>query len=311
LEPGLINWLRVAVLAVIWGSSFMIVSVALQGLGPFSVAAIRIALAAVILLVLTRMKGLSLPSIRGGDGRLVWLAAAGFGLFSMALPFFLLSWGQQYVASGFAGVTMAAVPLLVLPLAHFLVPGDRLNLPKGVGFVIGFSGVIVLIGLEAFDARGGALETWARLACFGAAAGYAVGSIITRLAPKVDELAFAAAATMLAAVMIVPVALLVEGLPSQIGAGTLLAVLYLGVVPTALANLLLVAVIRSAGPSFMSLVNYQVPVWSVIFGAVFLGEALPSRTLWALALILAGVAISQWRTLRRLIFKNRTIAGVK
>jgi drug/metabolite transporter (DMT)-like permease len=311
LEPGLINWLRIAVLALIWGSSFMTVSVALQGLGPLNVAAMRIALAAVILLVLTRMKGSRLPSMRGGDGRKIWIAATGFGLFSMALPFFLLSWGQQYVASGFAGVTMAAVPLLVLPLAHFLVPGDRLTLPKAVGFVIGFAGVIVLIGLQAFDARGGALETWARLACFGAAGGYAVGSIITRLAPKVDELAFAAAATMLAAVMIVPVALIVEGPPTQIGAGTLVAVLYLGVVPTALANLLLVAVIRSAGPSFMSLVNYQVPIWSVIFGAVFLNEALPSRTLAALALILAGVAISQWRSLRRLFSKNRTIAPVK
>ncbi len=296
MEAGLVNWLRLGVLGMIWGSSFMAVSVAIRDFGPITVAAGRITLGALILLTLLRAMGLSLPSIRGAQGRLVWLAALGFGSFSMALPFFLLGWGQRYVTSSFAGVTMAAVPLLVLPLAHFLLPGEQMNRRKVSGFAIGFAGVVVLIGWGAFSSSGLGLEPLARLACFAAAACYAIGSIITRLAPKVDPIMFAATATMLGASMILPAALLLEGVPRVAPGPSLWALLYLGVVPTAAANLLVVSVIRSAGASFMSLVNYQVPVWSVVFGAAFLSEALPGRMFVALALILTGLALSQrWR----------------
>ena len=295
MEAGLVNWLRIGVLGMIWGSSFMAVTIAISGFGPITVAAGRIAIGAVILLTLMRFMGLSLPSSKGAEGRKVWLAALGFGVLSMALPFFLLSWGQHYVASGFAGVTMAAVPLLVLPLAHFLIPGEQLTPRKTLGFIIGFSGVIVLIGLDAFKSSGLGLEPLARMACFGAAACYAFGGIITKLAPKVDPISFAAAATMLAAIIIVPSAIALEGIPAALPTMPLLAVIYLGVVPTAVANLLLVSVIRSAGPSFLSLVNYQVPVWSVVFGTVFLSEVLPARTFVALGLIMFGMAVNQRR----------------
>jgi len=296
MEAGLINWLRIGVLGMIWGSSFMAVTIAIAGFGPITVAAARIVIGAVILLVLLRLMGLSLPSITGTDGRKVWLAAFGFGVLSMALPFFLLSWGQHYVASGFAGVTMAAVPLLVLPLAHFLIPGEQLTPRKALGFIIGFAGVIVLIGLDAFKSSGLGLEPLARLACFGAAACYAFGGIITKLSPKVDPFAFAAAATMLAAIIIVPAAFALEGVPNEFPTKPLIAIIFLGVIPTAVANLLLVSVIRSAGPSFLSLVNYQVPIWSVAFGALFLSEVLPARTFVALGLIMLGLAVNQrWK----------------
>lgn len=295
MEAGLINWLRIGALGIIWGSSFMAVTIAIKDFGPITVAAGRIAIGAIILLTLLRLLGLSLPSPRNANGRMVWLAAFGFGVMSMALPFFLLSWGQRYVASGFAGVTMAAVPLLVLPLAHFLIIGERLTPRKTLGFVIGFAGVIVLIGLDAFNSSGLGLEPLARLACFAAAACYAFGGIIAKLAPKVDQIAFATAATMLAALIIVPTAIVLEGVPTDITTAPLLAMIFLGVVPTAGANLLLVAVIRSAGPSFLSLVNYQVPVWSVVFGTLFLNEVLPTRTFFALGLILLGMAVSQRR----------------
>ena len=299
MEAGLINWLRLGALGMIWGSSFMAVSIAINGFGPISVAAGRIAIGAAILFLLVRSMGLSLPSIREKDGGKICITGGLMGVMSMALPFFLLSWGQLYVASGFAGVTMAAVPLLVLPLAHFLVAGEHLTPRKALGFLVGFAGVIVLIGLDAFKSSGLGLEPLARLACFGAAACYAFGGIITKLAPKVDPFAFAAAATMLATAIIVPVAIALEGVLSAYPTIPTLAVVFLGVVPTAMANLLLVSVIRSAGPSFFSLVNYQVPIWSVVFGATFLSEKLPAQTFFALGLILMGLLITQKFSLNR------------
>ncbi len=295
-----INWIRLVILAVIWGASFMSVTVALESVGPYVVVASRLTLGAVFLVTIAYAMGKGLPPVRGaGTGRL-WVFIAGMAVFSNVIPFLLLSWGQQVVASGFAGVCMAVVPLLVLPLAHVFVPGEVLTLRRLIGFVIGTLGVIVLIGPGAFAATGQNFELLARLACVGAAGCYAIGSIFTRLCPEVDRLSMAAAVLLLASVIILPVALIVEGVPQEISLNSLLALIYLGVLPTAVAQVLLTMVIRDAGPVFMSLVNYQVPLWSVFFGAVILSEPLPPSLMLAMALILGGVALSQLGALKRL-----------
>lgn len=289
------DWILLTLLGMIWGASFMGVKLALGGFGPITVAAIRITMGAAALTALAYARGLGLPPL---SQRRLWLHCIGMGMFSNAIPFMLLSWAETQVTSGFAGITMAVVPLLVLPLAHLLVPGEQMTRAKAVGFVIGFAGVIALVGRAAFASSGAESETLARFACIGASACYATGSIITRLSPPSNQISFGAAALIAATVAIVPTALIFEpGLPHP-DLTALGAVIYLGLFPTALATLLLVRVIQSAGPSFLSQVNYQVPVWSVLFGMVFLQEALPPRFLGALALILAGLGVSRapaWR----------------
>jgi len=296
-SPSLKNWILLITIGLIWGTSFMMMSVALRGFGPVSIAASRVTLAAILLVSFALLSGKGLPPLRGPKAGWVWAAALCMGFFSNAFPFFLLSWGQQYVASGFAGVTMAAVPLLILPLAHFLVPGERLSWLKGVGFTLGFIGVLMLIGLNAFKSLGVDNEATARLACFGAAGCYAIGSIITRLCPPVSKIALAAATMLMASLISLPMALWLEGVPEAMPLVPTLSILVLGVFPTAVAQLILVVIVRESGPSFMSLVNYQVPIWSLIFGALILGEHLPTQFFAALALILFGMALSQWKVL--------------
>lgn len=303
-EIAPVNWLRIAALGVIWGASFMAISLALEGVGPLTLVAVRLCLGASFLVSLSFATGHGLPPFRGRPAGRIWAFVAAMALFSNVFPFALLSWAQQVVASGFAGVTMAVVPLIVLPLAHVFVPGERMTLRRLAGFCIGTAGVVVLIGPGAFASSGNALELWARLACVGAACCYATGSILTRLCPAVDLMALAAAVLMAAALMLTPYALWVEGLPAGLTQNSALALLYLGLLPTGVAQILLVQVIRDAGPVFMSLVNYQVPVWSVILGVVLLAEPLPPSLLLAMALILSGVALSQIGALRRL-FRRR------
>jgi drug/metabolite transporter (DMT)-like permease len=225
--------------------------------------------------------------------RRTWTHAIGFGFFSNVLPFSLLGFGQSHVASGFAGITMAAVPLFTMILAQRFIPGERMTLPRIIGLGLGMAGVVTLIGPRAFASSGADLENLARLACVGSTLSYAIGSIITRRCPPVPLAAFSAAGLLAAAVMIVPTAVLIEGVPDLSGNfKPLLSVLYLGLMPTALATLLLVQVINSAGPTFLTQANYQVPVWSVIFGTLILHERLPAQFLAALGLILAGLLIS-------------------
>lgn len=293
------DWAMVSLLAVIWGASFMAVSVALRGFGPLTIVGARLALGALALWGLARVMGHGLPTPRGASGRRIWLHAVGMGALSNALPFFLLTWGQQHVTSGFAGITMAVVPLFTLIFAHFILADERMTLRKALGFVLGLGGVAVLIGPAAFGSTGAEAENWARVACILASSCYAAGSIVTRLCPPVPLVSLSAAALLAAAVMTAPLALVMEGAPPMTGGAPLLALIYLGLGPTALAALILVRVIRSAGPTFLIQTNYQVPVWSVIFGVAILNEALPPRFLAALALILAGLFVSRARAWRR------------
>lgn len=296
-KPGAINWVRIIAVAMIWGSAFMTVSIALRDFDPLTLAAGRIVIGAGALYALLKARGERLPAT---SERKIWGFAIAIGLLSSAVPFMLLSWGQQHVPSAFAGMSMAALPIFVLPMAHFLVPGDTMSLRKTIGFGIGFVGTVWLIGPGSIAQMTSDTEALARMACVSAAVCYAVGSIVTRLCPPVNQLALSTAALIVAMVLLVPLALLVEGVPQGISGRGWAAITYLGVVPTAVAFIIKVAVIRSAGPSFMTLVNYMVPVWSVLFGALFLSEALPPQLFGALAVILAGIAVSQAGTLRRL-----------
>ena len=296
-SPGVINWLRIAFIAIIWGSAFMMVRIALRHFEPLTLAAGRTIIAAIALYCLMRWRGIALPSFNNIS---LWRIVFLVGLLSSAIPFALLSWGQQHVPSAFAGMTMAALPIFVLPLAHFFVPGERIFLSKLIGFGVGFLGAVLLIGTSGHGVAEGRVETLARFACVAAAFCYACGSIATRQCPPINELALSTGSLILAAMFLLPIALLVEGPPNLPSLSGLLAVGYLGLIPTALAFVIKVSVIRSAGPSFMTLTNYQVPVWSVLAGSLFMGETLPTTLFIALALILLGVAIIQANVLRRI-----------
>jgi len=298
------SWAMVAILGLTWGATFLVIEIALRGITPFWLAAARIGFAALLMAAIWGARGAQLFEERA-TGR-DWLNLVFVGLLSSAVPFMLLSWGQQYVTSGFAGVSMAAVALMVLPLAHVLLPGERLNLRKICGFGVGFVGVVLLIGGQAFESTGAVLEPAGRLACLMAAACYAISSVKMRTLPAMDSIGLSTMTLLIGAVMVIAVAFAVEGPPPLPDLQTCITLAVLGLIPTAAANLLRVLVVRSAGPTFMSLVNYQVPVWSVLLGVWLLNEPLPASLLTAMALILTGVAISQWGALRRLFTRARS-----
>ena len=291
-----LNWLILLTLGIIWGASFLGVELALTGFGPITLAAGRVGAAAFILVTITIVYGDGLPRFQSKTDKRIWLHCLGMALFTNAIPFCLLSWGQQIVTSSFAGISMAVVPLFVLPLSHFLIPGEVMSRIKTIGFLFVFVGVALLIGGDKILASSPSspLILTAQMACVTASCCYAIGSIITRLCPTISALSFAATGLMIGGAILIPAALIFEGLPKDINFGVALAGLaFLAVFPTAVATILLTILVRRAGPPFLSLVNYQVPVWAVIIGAVVLNETLPGHFLMALAVILAGLFISQ------------------
>ena len=297
-NPGLISWALLVFLSIIWGASFISVSYALESFSPLMLAAVRILIASICVTSLAFIIGDKLPTLSTKEGQKIWLHCLGMGFFSNAIPFSLLSWGQQYVSSGFAGICMAIVPLLVLPLSIIFVSEEHFSFKKLIGFSVGFLGVILLIGPNSILNLSEDIISSARLACVGAAACYSIGSIITRRCPEVSLISFSAAALILASIIIVPIALITEGLPKNLTIKSFIAISYLGLIPTAVATIILVRIIQTAGPAFMSQVNYQVPIWSIIFGTLFLNEILPTQFFLAFLLIATGLLISQakiWR----------------
>ncbi len=294
-QPTSRDWSGVIALGLIWGGTFMVVALALEGYGPVTVATARTTLGALTLLTMMVLTGRKLPT---GNPKL-WGYIAVIGVLSTALPFMLLSWGQQYVASAFAGLSMAAIPLMVLPLAHFF-SDEPLNTRRLIGVSLGFSGALVLIGPGLAQIGQGA-EPFAQLACISAALCYSCASIFTRRCPPIDPVVLSALSLVVGAALLLPIMLVTEGLPSWEGTRPGLAIIALGLVPTAFTTLLRVSIIRSAGSVFLTLVNYQVPIWSMVFGAWILSEALPLRFYIALVMILTGLAISQWFSLRKML----------
>ncbi len=294
-QPTKQDWSGIFTLGLIWGGTFMVVAMALEGYGPITVATSRTTLGAITLLLLMRVTGRQMPVLTPALLTSIVL----IGVLSTAVPFLLLSWGQQYVPSAFAGLSMAAIPLMVLPLAHFF-SDEPLNLRRLVGVCLGFTGALVLIG-PGLAQLGQGTEPVAQLACVTAAMCYACSSILTRRAPPVDPVALAALTLLVGAVILLPIMLMTEGIPSWQNTRPTLALIVLGLVPTAFANLLRVTITRSAGSVFLTLVNYQVPIWSMVFGAWILSEALPFRFYVALVMILTGMAISQWFSLRKML----------
>ncbi|MEM7295038.1 MAG: DMT family transporter [Pseudomonadota bacterium] len=295
-RPGLDNWIAISVLGVVWGSAFMSMSVALRGFEPLTLAAIRVVVGALVLTFAGALMGQSTSALVRSAAPRDWGFLCVIGVITVTVPFLLLVWGLQFVSSSFAGIAMGTVPLLILPLAYFFSPDEGIGPRRIVGVCLGFIGLLALV--DGGD-RGAEVSLLGQLACVAAACCYAVGSIVTRRAPRLPPVAFAAVTLWIGAAFLVPLALIVDGLPARAPAWLpLVAVLYLGAMPTGMAAVLRVKVIQSAGSVFMSQTSYQVPLWAAVFGVMLLGEEPGLRLFGGLALILGGIAVSQSRPRR-------------
>lgn len=294
--PSHSNWVLLFFLSFVWGGAFMAMSVALDGYGPFTVAAGRISIGALALLSIVAVKRPGDLLIRDPKTLLFMLM---LGTMNFAMPFSLLAWGLQHVPSAFAGVAMGSSPIFVLVLAYLFIPDEQIGPRRIIGVILGFVGLMVLIlpGIATDGTEGGSIA--ARVACVVASLCYSIGAILIRRAPPIPPLVFTAGMLTAGSVILTPLALLLEGVPAITAERATWAMLYAGLIPTGLAFLLRVVLIQSAGPIFMSLVAYIVPIWAVVLGVILLNETLTISTYIGAAIILSGVGLTQLRFLKQ------------
>lgn len=273
-------------LAAIWGSSFAAIRVAVIEIPPMSLVAFRVVIGAVVLYAVMAARGLRLPR-----GWAHWKMGGWLALIGIGLPFFLIGWGQTRVESGMAAILMAVMPLATLVMAHFFNDDDRMTWGRLIGVAIGFGGVVVLVGPEALKGLGGDFPYQAAVAC--GAFCYALNAILTRNMPPAPMLSRATMVMVAGAALSVVAALILDGpYGLVVGAESLAASVYLGVLPTGLATIIYFHLIEARGATFFSFVNYLNPVFGVMWGAALLGEAVTATELGALATILLGITVA-------------------
>lgn len=296
-NPVLINWILLLSLVLLWGTSFMFTAIAVRTVDPLSLVFLRVVIGAIILTIYLYARNNRLPFTLQS-----WLIFALMGFVGNLFPFFLIAWGQKTIDSGLAGMIMAVMPLITMILAHYLIPGENLNRFKILGFVLGISGITILLG-PTF--KGETHEMLSAFAIFIAAGSYALNAILVRRLPHFSPRVAGAGVLLAASICLLPLWYAQQEIDfNRISQASLLSVIWLGIGPTGIATIILFAVIERAGPTFLSTINYLIPVVAFLAGVWLLSEPMSWSSLLALVIILSGIALTRFRSAHNARFKD-------
>lgn len=283
-HPGAAEFALLAAVSLTWGTSYMFTKIAVGAVPPFTLIAMRTIIAAVVMVAILGLSG-GMTRLSWRD--IGWLAIV--GLMSNAATLGLIATSVSLVDSSVTATTMSLVPLITALFAVFR--GDLPTVRAVVGIAIGFAGIIVLFGPEAFASFGDSARGAA--AAIGASVIFSASLFVMARVRHLPPLMVATGAVVFAALWTLPVAVAMDGvslaLPEPV---VVAAVLVLALFNTAAANLLVFALIARTGPAFTSYNNYLVPAVAVVCGSLFLGEAFTIQSAAGVALVLAGVAVS-------------------
>ncbi|GAB4477349.1 MAG: DMT family transporter [Anaerolineae bacterium] len=289
------DWGAFLLLSVVWGSSFLWIKVALDEIGPVTLVAFRLLFGVLGLLIVLAVRRPPLPADRA-----TWLKLALLGLTNTAIPFVLISWGEQFIDSGVTSILNASVPLFALVMAHFWLADERITWMRAAGLLIGFAGIVVLVSRDlSVESLGQNLP--GQIAVLVAAAFYAFSSVFTRRAlgdvsPIVQAFVPLVVADLATWALVPALELPWRGPALPI---TWLALAWLGLLGSCAAYLLYFSLIRSIGATRTTMVTYVIPVTGVALGVIFLGEPFDWLLLAATALIVTGIGIVNSRRAQR------------
>ncbi|SMX32979.1 DMT family transporter [Octadecabacter ascidiaceicola] len=288
------TWVELFLLAFLWGGSFLAIRLALNEVPFVTSVAHRVFWAALILWGYVAFRGLSIPR----DPK-IWAALFVMGLLNNVIPFSLMAWGQLYIPTGLTSVFNAGTAIFGVIIAALILADERLTTRKVVGSLIGFFGVATAIGLDSV--RNFDITSLAQLAVIGGTVSYAFAGVWARinlsdLPPQV------AAAGMLtgSSIVMVPTALLIDGVPSfDLSLTAVGAIAYYVIFATAGAYLLYYRILAAAGSANTMIVTLLIPPVSIVLGALVLDESLSPNVYVGLALLALGLTILDGRLFKR------------
>jgi drug/metabolite transporter (DMT)-like permease len=283
------HWFVFLLLGAIWSSSFMWIKIAVQEMRPITLVAYRVLFGLLFGIAVILIQRVSLRR-----SFQEWRPLLLLGITNIAIPFFLISWGEQVIDSGVAAILDATVPLFTILLAHFLLRDDKITLPKVLGLLIGFTGVVILMSKDIGSSSNSVLG---QLAVVLASVFYAGSGVFARRTTVDTPGILRSAGPLISATLVMwPATFLLESplkIP-QLGI-TWMALLFLGILGSGVAFILAYYLIHEIGPTRTSMVTYLFPVGGVLLGVIFLDEQLSWQLIAGTTLVIVSLAVVNWK----------------
>lgn len=283
------HWFVFILLGAIWSSSFMWIKIVIQEMGPFTLVAFRVLFGLLSVLAVIFIQRVQWP-----NGFKTWYPLLLLGITNVAVPFFLISWGEQTIDSAVASILDATVPLFTILIAHFLLDDDKITRPKVLGLLLGFAGVVVLMSKDIGYSSGSVLG---QAAVILASVFYAGSAVYARKTTENTPGILRSSGALISATAVMWLAaILVEG-PVEIPrlAISWFALLWLGILGSGLAFVMLYYLIHEIGPTRTTMVTYLFPLGGVILGVTFLQEQLTWQLITGGILIVVSLAVANWQ----------------
>lgn len=277
----------------------MWIKIAIQEVGPITLVAFRAAFGLLFGIVVILIQRVPFPRTRKE-----WIPLLLIGITNIAIPFFLISWGELHIDSAVASILDATVPLFTIVIAHFILQDDKITLPKMLGLVIGFGGILVLLSKDIGSSSSSLLG---QAAVILASVFYAISAIYIRKTTEDTPGILRSAGPLISASIIMWLGASIFESPvhiPQLGI-TWVALLFMGVLGSGLAFVMAFYLIHEIGPTRTTMVTYLFPLGGIILGVIFLQEQLTWHVLAGAALIITSLAVANWESK-----KQKLSAGV-
>jgi drug/metabolite transporter (DMT)-like permease len=294
----LLLWLGFALISTVWGTTWLAIRIGLESIPPFYAAAIRCLLAAGVLYAILRFTGGRIPATR-----LAWRVYLALGVLTIAIPFALIYWGQQYIPTGLSSILFGAFPFWVAVFSHLMLPEERLNGFKIAAVILGFAGVVVIFSADVYISDANAIL--GMMAVMVSTLLQAVALIyVKKYGRDVSPTAmnFVGMAMGGALLLLLSVAL-ESGTPARWSVSGITSLLYLSLVGSVLTFVTYYWLLKRIEAVYLSLSSFINPLVAVAVGAAVLGERLPPSVFTGAALVLLGMLIANGKALYAKIFR--------
>ena len=299
------NYFLLVILSAIWGSAFFAIKIGLESFSPITVASLRLSIASLFLLFFFYIQKKKIFF----TAQIIYLLII-IGIIGNFIPFFLISWAEQHIPSSTAGMLMAIGPIITLVMSHFLTKSDKFTIIKFVSISIGFIGVLFIFSTNSFGnlVEYNFIDLIAKFLVIIAAFGYMLSNIIAyEKLNQLDSFSITTFATTFGAIFSIPFFLIdisFNNYNYTFNYNSILAVIYLGIFPTAIAFQFRYYITKTSGPVFLSYVAYLIPAFALIWGYILLSEKIGLNSLIGILLILIGVYFGQNRSMGEITKKN-------
>ena len=280
------TWLLMLTLGLIWGGTFFLSEILLLELSPFQIVFHRVSIAALIMVLYLKIKGIALPK----DGQ-TWAALAVMGLLNNAIPFSAIVFGQQYITGGMASILNSTTAFFGVMLSGLILKEEAITAPKFIGVIMGILGVVIIMGFDTLSSL--SLTNIGQILIVVSSISYAFAGIWGKF--QVKNLGVEVTATgmlITSSVWMFILSTTVEGLPFEaLSMRSALSILTFAILCTAVAYLLYFAILKQAGAANLTLVTIIIPPFALILDAVALGEMVSLQEILGFLVISMGLLV--------------------